>query len=164
MKKPTSVDDYLAGVPEPARTTLTRLRAIIRAAAPAAATEKISYGMPAFYHRGGLVAYAAFKDHCSLFPMDGELITELTADLKAYALSKGTIRFPSERPLPAALVKKIVKARVARNEAKQLPPKGTAQPGTGATQKKPAKGNAAQSTAARSSRVPASEVKSPVRK
>lgn len=118
MKKALTVDEYLAGVPEPARTTLGKLRATIRAAAPKDATEKISYGMPAFYYKGGLVAYAAFKGHCSLFPMDGGITKEFAAELAKYEVAKGTIRFALDKPLPAALVRKIVKARVAKNEAK----------------------------------------------
>jgi uncharacterized protein YdhG (YjbR/CyaY superfamily) len=113
------VEQYLAGVPEPARSTLGKVRAAIRAAAPAEATECISYGMPAFQYKGGLVAYAAFKNHCSFFPMCASLIDTLQEELKGYRTSKGTLQFPSDKPLPAALVKKMVKARVAENEAKK---------------------------------------------
>ena len=70
MKKVNTVEEYLAGVPEPQRSTLEKLRAMIRAAAPKEATEGISYGMPAFKYKGGLVAYASFKCHCSFFPMN----------------------------------------------------------------------------------------------
>jgi uncharacterized protein YdhG (YjbR/CyaY superfamily) len=120
MKKAASVEEYLAGVPEPARSTLTKLRATIRAAAPASAVEKISYGMPAFYYKGtGLAAYAAFKAHCSYFPMDGGLTAELADELKDYATEKGTIRFSREKPLPATLVRKLVKAKAAKIDAKK---------------------------------------------
>lgn len=121
MKKGAAidVDGYLAGVPEPAHSTLQKLRAMIRAAVPAEATETISYQMPAFRYKGALVAYAAFKNHCSFFPMSASLIEEFKEELRGYETSKGTIRFPSDRPLPAALVKKLVKARVAQNESKQ---------------------------------------------
>ena len=115
--KATTVDEYLAGVPEPARGTLQKLRETIRAAAPKDAIEKISYGMPAFYYKGGLVGYAAFAKHCSLFPMNSSLVKNFEAELAGYKTSKGTIQFPQDKPLPAALVKKIVKARVAENEA-----------------------------------------------
>ena len=110
------VDTYLAAVPQDARTALEKLRALIRAAAPAA-TEVISYQMPAFRLQGRLlVAFAAFKNHCSLFP--GSSVMEAHKDeLKGYDISKGTIRFPPGKPLPAALVKKLVKARIAENEA-----------------------------------------------
>ena len=113
-----AVEAYLAAVPEPARTTLEKLRATIRAAAPKAATEAISYSIPSFQYKGGLVAYAAFKNHCSFFPMNASLIDALGEELKPYRTSKGTIQFAVDKPLPAALVEKIVKARVAENEAK----------------------------------------------
>ncbi|MDR3774694.1 MAG: DUF1801 domain-containing protein [Terracidiphilus sp.] len=113
-----AVEAYLAQVPEPARTTLEKLRATIRAAAPAEATEAISYRIPSFQFKGGLVAYAAFKQHCSFFPMGSAAIEELAEELKGYRVSKGTIQFALDKPLSAGLVKKMVKACVARNEAK----------------------------------------------
>lgn len=116
---PATVDEYLAGVPEPARTTLSRLRAIIRATVPAEATEAISYGMPAFRYKGPLIAFAAFTNHCSLFPMSGAVIKEFEDELKEFQTSKGTIRFSVDKPPSAALVKKLVKARIAQNERKQ---------------------------------------------
>ena len=115
---PKDVEEYLAGVPEPARSTLNRIRAAIRSAAPPEASETISYRMPAFKHKGIVVWFAAFTDHCSLFPTTS-IIEAFKDELKGYSTSKGTIRFPSDRPLPAALVKKIVKARVAQNEEKK---------------------------------------------
>jgi uncharacterized protein YdhG (YjbR/CyaY superfamily) len=116
---PKTVDEYLAGVAEPARSTLNRVRATIRSAVPPEATEAISYGMPTFKYKGGLVAFAAFANHCSLFPMSGSVIEALKNELKDYFTSKGTIRFPVDKPLPAALVKKLVKARIAQNERKK---------------------------------------------
>jgi uncharacterized protein YdhG (YjbR/CyaY superfamily) len=113
------VEKYLAKVPEPARTTLQKVRAMIRSAAPREATEAISYGIPAFKHNGMLVAYAAFKDHCSFFPASGELLLEFAEELKDYPCSKGTIRFAVHKPLPKTLVDKLVRARVAKNEAKK---------------------------------------------
>ena len=113
------MDKYLAGVPEPARSTLQRLRAMIRAAAPQETVETIAWGMPMFKYQGQLVGFAAFSDHCSLFPMSGSVIVALKKELKKFSTSKGTIRFPLDKPLPAALVKKIVKARVAQNQAKK---------------------------------------------
>lgn len=111
-----AVDEYLAKVPEPARGTLNKMRAMIKAAAPAEATEGLSYGMPAFRYKGALMAYAAFKDHCSVFPMQASLIDAMKDELKEYRTSKGTLQFPLDKALPAALVKKMVKARVAENE------------------------------------------------
>jgi len=124
MKKtavaPQTVDEYLADVPEPAHTTLTKLRATIRAAAPKDATEAISYGMPSFRYKGGpLVYYAAFAKHCSFFPASVAVMQQFKDELKQYPTAKGTIRFPSDAPLPAALVKKIVKARVEQIDAKK---------------------------------------------
>jgi uncharacterized protein YdhG (YjbR/CyaY superfamily) len=117
MKKTTpakTIDEYLAAVPEDARATLQKLRNVIKAAAPKA-TEVISYQMPGFKYHGMLVFFAAFKNHCSLFP--GSSVMEAHKDdLKSYETSKGTIRFTIDKPLPAALVRKIVKARVAENE------------------------------------------------
>ena len=113
-----AVEAYLAAVPEPARTTLEKLRATIRAAAPKAATEAISYSIPSFQYKGGLVAYAAFKRHCSFFPMGARAIEEFGEELEGFRVSKGTIQFPLDKPLPAALVKKMVKACTARNEEK----------------------------------------------
>ena len=114
-----AVEAYLANVPEPARTTLEKVRATIRLAAPKEATEGISYGMPAFRYKGSLVGYAAFKDHCSFFPMSAALIDTMANELKEYRTSKGTLQFPLDKPLPTAMVRKIVKARVADNEKKK---------------------------------------------
>lgn len=113
-----AVEAYLAKVPEPARTTLDKTRAMIKAAAPKEATECLSYGMPAFRYKGVLVCYAAFKDHCSFFPCQASLIDEMKEELKAYRTAKGTLQFALDKPLPAALVKKMVRARVTENEAK----------------------------------------------
>jgi uncharacterized protein YdhG (YjbR/CyaY superfamily) len=114
-----AVNAYLAKVPEPARTTLEKIRATIRSAVPAEATEGLSYGMPAFHYRGALVAYAAFKKRCSFFPMQASLTDTMKEELQGYRTSKGTLQFPVDKPLPAALVKKMVKARVAENEGKK---------------------------------------------
>jgi uncharacterized protein YdhG (YjbR/CyaY superfamily) len=107
-----TVEAYLAAVPEPARTTLERVRSVIRSAVPKESTEVISYSMPAFRHKKVIVWYAAFQDHCSLFP-GGRLIETMKDDLAGYRTSKGTIQFPVDKPLPATLIKKIVKARLA---------------------------------------------------
>ena len=114
---PKSVDEYLAGVPEPARTTLEKMRALIRSAVPPESTEVISYGMPAFKHKKVLVWFAAFAKHCSLFPT-AAVIDAFKSELKGFSTSKGTIQFPADKPLPSALVKKLVKARVAQSDGK----------------------------------------------
>ena len=114
---PKNVDEYLAGVPEPARGTLNKIRAAIRSAVPTETTECISYGMPAFKNQGVLVWFAAFSNHCSLFPT-GAVIEAFKKELKGFSTSKGTIHFPTDKPLPTALIKKLVKVRVAQNESK----------------------------------------------
>jgi uncharacterized protein YdhG (YjbR/CyaY superfamily) len=115
---PKTVDAYLARVPQPARGTLNKIRAAIRSAAPREATETISYGIPAFKHNEVLVWFAAFSDHCSLFPT-AAVIETFKNELKGFSISKGTIQFPTDKPLPAALVKKMVKARVAQIQSKK---------------------------------------------
>lgn len=107
-----AVDKYLAKTPEPAREVLREMREAIRAVVPAGAAEVISYKIPAFRHRKVLVWYAAFAEHCSLFPT-AAVIEEFRKELKGYKTSKGTIQFPLREPLPVALIKRIVKARVA---------------------------------------------------
>ncbi|MGB8493161.1 MAG: DUF1801 domain-containing protein [Candidatus Acidiferrum sp.] len=118
--RPKNVDEYLAGVPEPARSTLKKVRAAIRSAVQPEATEAIGYGIPTFRYKGALVAYAAFSDHCSFFPMSLAVMAAFKNELKRFPTSsKGTIRFPLDRPLPAALVKKLVKARLAEKKNKK---------------------------------------------
>jgi uncharacterized protein YdhG (YjbR/CyaY superfamily) len=113
---PSSVEDYLSRVPDEARAALERLRKTIKAAAPNT-TETISYQMPTFKYQGrALVGYAAFKDHCSLFPYSTGVMDSLKDELQSYETSKGTIRFPADKPLPAALVKKIVQVRIEEIE------------------------------------------------
>jgi uncharacterized protein YdhG (YjbR/CyaY superfamily) len=116
---PKNVDEYIERVPEPGRTTMNKMRAMIRSAAPKEATEGISYGLPAFKCNGALVYYGAFSDHCSFFPGSAGLIAEFKDELKGYPTAKGTIQFPLDKPLPASLVKKFVKARVAQNDLKK---------------------------------------------
>lgn len=113
------VNDYLAKVPAEARAALERLRKTIRAAAPKA-TEGFSYGIPAFKLQGRpLVSYAALKNHCSFFPMSPAVMDAHREELEPYDTSKGTIRFPVDKPLPAALVRKLVKARIAEIEGRK---------------------------------------------
>jgi uncharacterized protein YdhG (YjbR/CyaY superfamily) len=114
---PRNVDEYFAGVPEPARNTLHQMRVAIRSAVPTEATEAISYKIPSFQYKGPLLWYAAFSDHCSLFPT-AAVIAAFKKELKGYALSKGTIQFPLDKPLPANLVRKLVKARLAQKVKK----------------------------------------------
>jgi uncharacterized protein YdhG (YjbR/CyaY superfamily) len=107
-----SVAQYIAGAPAPARSNLKKMREAIRSAVPRNAEEIISYGIPAFKHKV-LVWYAAFSNHCSLFPT-AAVIEKFKRELKGFPTSKGTIHFPANKPLPTALIKKLVKARVAQ--------------------------------------------------
>jgi uncharacterized protein YdhG (YjbR/CyaY superfamily) len=112
------VAKYLARVPKLARSALNKIRAAIRSAVPREATETISYGIPAFKHKGVLVWYAAFSNHCSLFPT-AAVIEAFRDELEGFPTSKGTVKFPLDKPLPIALIKKLVKARVKQTESKQ---------------------------------------------
>jgi uncharacterized protein YdhG (YjbR/CyaY superfamily) len=116
--RPKTADEYLAAVPEPARGTLNKIRAAIRSVVPAETTEVISYRIPAFKYKGILMWYAAFSDHCSVFPT-ASVIEQFKEELKRFRTSKGTIQFPIDKPLPASLVKKMVKARLQEVEAKK---------------------------------------------
>jgi uncharacterized protein YdhG (YjbR/CyaY superfamily) len=113
---PKSVDEYLAGVPEEACAALERLRSIIRAAAPDA-IEVISYGVQTFKQGRSLVSFGAAKGHCAFYVMSPAVMEAHADDVAKYDTSKGTIRFAPNKPLPTALVKKLVQARVAANEA-----------------------------------------------
>jgi uncharacterized protein YdhG (YjbR/CyaY superfamily) len=109
------VDEYLAGLPSETRAALERLRATIRTAAPDA-TEAISYRVPTFQHHGGLVGFAGFESHCSFFVMSPEVMEAHAEELEPYDTAKGTIRFAADQPLPDALVRKLVEARIKENE------------------------------------------------
>jgi uncharacterized protein YdhG (YjbR/CyaY superfamily) len=111
----STVDEYLATVPEQSRKTFLQLRSLVRSAVPRAAEEIISYRILAFRHKRVLVWVAAFAKHCSLFPTSA-VIQQFKNELKGFSASKGTIQFPLDKPLPKALIRKIVKARVAEAE------------------------------------------------
>jgi len=116
-KSSRDVDGFLARVPEDARAALEKLRRTIRAAAPKA-TEGIGYAIPTFYHQGPLVAFAASKNHCGFYVMSPAVMEAHEDELKPYDTAKATIRFRADEPLPAALVRKLVRARTAENEAR----------------------------------------------
>jgi uncharacterized protein YdhG (YjbR/CyaY superfamily) len=116
--KPKTIDDYLASVnDDEKRAALERLRKIIHAAAPGA-EETLTYQIPIFRLNGMLVGFAAAKNHCAFYPCSGSILESLKDELKKYATSKGTIRFQPDKPLPAALLRKIIKARIAENAAR----------------------------------------------
>ncbi len=111
-----TVDDYMNALPGEVREVLQKLRSAIKSVAPKA-EEVISYGMPAYKYYGMLVYFAAFKNHCSLFPGSSQIV-KMYDELKAYKTSKGTIQFTLEKPLPVSLVKKIVKSRMEENKTR----------------------------------------------
>jgi len=116
--KPRTIDEILAGVNAGQWTVLQKLRQAIRKAAPGA-TECISYGLAAFRLNGRLlVAFGAWTNHCALYPMSSATAASFEDELKNFETSKGTIRFTTDQPLPAALVKKLVQARIAENKTK----------------------------------------------
>ncbi len=120
--KTTTHDEYLAALPDDKRAALKRLRRTIQAAAPGA-EECMSYGLPAFRLDGKvLVLFGATAKHCSFYPGSGTAVEANKGDLKGYSTSKGTIHFDADQPLPAALVRKIVRYRVAENANQQEHP------------------------------------------
>jgi len=112
--KPRTIDEYLAALSEDKRAALAKLRKTIRAAAPKA-EEGISYGIAAFRQNGMLVGFGATANHCAFYLMRATTVDAYKDELEGYDTSKGTIRFPADKPLPAALVQKLVKARIAEN-------------------------------------------------
>jgi uncharacterized protein YdhG (YjbR/CyaY superfamily) len=114
--RPRDVDDYLAGLSPDKRAALEKLRKAIKAAVPTA-EECISYRLPAFRLAGRpLVAFGATGSHCAFYPMSSTIVERFKEELAGYSTSKGTIRFQPDRPLPATLVRKLVKARIAENK------------------------------------------------
>jgi uncharacterized protein YdhG (YjbR/CyaY superfamily) len=117
-RKPTikakTIDEYLAALSDDKRAALEKLRKTIRAAAPGA-EECISYQLPAFRLNGILVAFGATENHCAFYPMSSSTVEAYKDELKDYGTSKGTIRFQPDNPLPVALVRKLVRARIAEN-------------------------------------------------
>jgi uncharacterized protein YdhG (YjbR/CyaY superfamily) len=113
----TTVEEYLEALPDKERAVLEKLRAAIRSAAPQA-EEVISYRIPLYKHHGHLVGFAAFKNHLSLFVTNSDVPKRFAKELKPFRINHTTIQFTVDKPLPTALVKRIVKARVAENEAR----------------------------------------------
>ncbi len=130
MPTPATVEAYLAGLPEPTRTALDRLRKTVLAAVPNG-TETISYQMPAVRAEGRIVVwYAGFKDHLSVFPASEGVLEAVGDAIKPFLSGKGTVRFTVEHPIPTGLVRKIVKARLAENAARRATPIRTARTST----------------------------------
>jgi len=116
QSKSKTIDEYLAALSDDKRAALENLRKTIRAAAPEA-EECISYQLPAFRQNGMLVAFGATAKHCAFYLMSSTIVETFKDELMDYDTSKGTIRFQADKPLPVALVRKLVKARIAENEA-----------------------------------------------
>lgn len=114
-KKSSTVDQYLARIPEPFRDALERLRGLIRKAAPGA-EEALSWGMPVFKYKRLLAGYAGFKAHLSFFPMSMKAMRMARKELKDFKTTKGGIHFTPEKPLPETLVRKIIRARIREIE------------------------------------------------
>ena len=117
MKKAKDVDEYIAEAPKEVRGKLKELRAIIKSAAPKA-EERISYGMPYYGYKGRLAYFRHWKAHIGLY-VPTPVIEEHESELKDYETARATVRFPLEANLPIALIRKLVKARVKKNEARK---------------------------------------------
>lgn len=141
---PATIDEYLATVSRDKRAALQRLRKTIRATIPRA-EECINYGIPTFRLDGrGLVSFAAWAEHCAFYP--GAIVNDLKAELEKYDLSKGTIRFPADKPLPVTLVRKLIKGRIAKVAARRVQRTRPAK-----LQRSPNRSNAARRAGARGS-------------
>jgi len=116
--KPRTIDEYLAALSEDKRAALERLRKTIRAAAPKA-EECISYQIPAFRLNGMLVGFGATAKHCTFYLMSSTTVQAHKDELEGYDTSTGTIHFQANHPLPAALVRKLVEARIAENHRRR---------------------------------------------
>lgn len=112
----TTIDEYLAALTPPQRVFMQKLRKLIHSIVPKA-EECITYSMPGFRQNSPFVAFAAFKDHYSIFPMGGATVEKFKRELKKFDTNKGTIRFTEEKPLPASLIRKIIKHRLAIDSA-----------------------------------------------
>jgi uncharacterized protein YdhG (YjbR/CyaY superfamily) len=115
--EPTTVDEYIAAAPEHAREALKALRQAVRAAAPQS-VERISYKMPTYDHHGTLVHFSAWAQHCGLYAVSQDVIDQYEAELAPYRTPTTTLHFRYDQPVPAELIEKLVKARVAENEAR----------------------------------------------
>lgn len=123
MSTPATVDEYIAGLPEDRRAAIEAIRATVRSAAPDA-VETIAYQMPAFRTRTGrfLVSFAAYKRHVSLFPASQDVMAALGADLAPFVARKATIQFPTDRPVPLDLVRRVAEIRVTELDAETPEP------------------------------------------
>jgi len=117
MKKYTTIEEYFSDLPKEVRNELKKIRALVKKLVPGI-TEKISYGMPMFFYPTMFFGYAAFKNHCSIFPCSKAVIIQFKKELSSYKTSAGTIQFTLEKPIPQTLLKKIIRTRLAEIELK----------------------------------------------
>src|SRR2546422_7713449 len=154
--KPKTIDEYLAALSDDKRAALEKLRKTIRAAAPKA-EECISYQIPAFRQNGMLVGFGATAKHCAFYLMSSSTVAAHKDELEDYDTSKGTIRFAADKPLPVALVRKLVKARIAENGGRRnLRPRPRGGPRARAAPPPSPSGTPASSAGRRSARPPTS--------
>jgi uncharacterized protein YdhG (YjbR/CyaY superfamily) len=113
-----AIESYFAKASEPARNMLAQIRELVWSIIPAEAEEIFSYGIPGFQYKGRLLWYGAFKKHCGFYPGSPPLLQSLAEELKGFKTARGSVQLPLDKPLPVALVKKIVRLRVAENEAR----------------------------------------------
>ena len=123
-KVPKNIDEYIADFPDDVQASMEKVRAVIRKAAPRA-EEAIKYQIPTFVLNGNLIHFAGYKNHIGLYP-GSRAIEEFEDELSGYKLSKGTVQFPLDKPVPLGLISKITKFCVQRNLAKSQ--KGTKHP------------------------------------
>lgn len=116
MSKPTTHDEYLAALREDQRTALQRIRDLVQSVVPDA-EERISYGIPVFWRGRSLVGYGAAKRHCALYLMSSTVLASFQAETEGLDVSKGTVRFKADAPLPGSLVTALVEARLSENAA-----------------------------------------------
>ena len=112
-KAARDVDAYIAAAPKEARPKLVQLRKLVKAVAPEA-LESISYAMPYYKYHGALVGFAAFKNHIGFYV--GTLVQQHTRELEGYEITRGAVRFPLDKPLPVAIIKKLLKERIVTNK------------------------------------------------
>lgn len=116
---PTVIDEYLASIPEPGCSTLSKVCETIRSVVPDGTSETITYRMPVWKYKGLLVGVVAYSNHCGLCVMNPSVMDLFQEEIAKLDTTKGTIRFPIDKPLPASFVKKLVKARIEQNESKK---------------------------------------------
>lgn len=117
MPAAKNIDEYIKGFPPDVQSILQKIRQVVNSAVPKA-EEAIKYAIPALVLNGNLIFFAAWKKHIGVYPITSAIIKELSKELTPYEVSKGTVRFPLDKPIPYGLIKKLVKVRIKENAAK----------------------------------------------